>query len=97
MGTTTLGSAVAAVIEFVQGVTPVDITDGDVLHLNLLHDLGVDPDNTVKLVMALEQQFAITVPYTDAYQVYTIGEIARLVVDLAPQAEDITDEEDADH
>ncbi|MCK4606665.1 MAG: acyl carrier protein [candidate division Zixibacteria bacterium] len=52
------------------GVEPAQVTDG----AKFVEDLGADSLDTVELVMALEEEFAIEIPDEDAEKIVAVGD-----------------------
>ena len=46
---------------------------------SLLDDLGADSLDIVELVMALEEEFDIEIPDTDAEKVVTVGDVVEFI------------------
>ncbi|MCB5164641.1 phosphopantetheine-binding protein [Streptomyces bambusae] len=86
MAAVTLESATAAVITVLHEITGVEVGTEEVADLNLQNDLDVDSLNVVEVVVALEEQFAIRIPDEETQNLETVGDVARLVVDLSRDA-----------
>ena len=50
---------------------------------NLIEDLGADSLHVVELVMAVEEEYGISVPDEDAENIFTVGDIKQYVEDNA--------------
>lgn len=49
----------------------------------LIEDLGADSLHVVELVMAVEEEYGISVPDEDAENIFTVGDIKQYVEDNA--------------
>jgi len=49
----------------------------------LVEDLGADSLHVVELVMAVEEEYGISVPDEDAENIFTVGDIKQYVEDNA--------------
>lgn len=54
-------------------------TDEITMETNIVDDLGADSLSVVELIMALEDEFGISVPEETAKNIKTIGDICKLV------------------
>ena len=52
---------------------------------SFIDDLGADSLDTVELVMALEEEFAIEIPDEDAEKMRTVGEAIKYIQDKLSQ------------
>jgi acyl carrier protein len=57
------------------GVKPEEV----VAEASFVDDLGADSLDTVELVMALEEEFAIEVPDEDAEKLATVGDVSKYI------------------
>ena len=57
------------------GVKPEEV----VSEASFVDDLGADSLDTVELVMALEEEFAIEVPDEDAEKLATVGDVSKYI------------------
>ena len=48
---------------------------------NFIDDLGADSLDIVELIMALEEEFDIEIPDTDAEKVVTVGDVVEYIKD----------------
>ena len=64
----------------------IDDTDSITTETTFIDDLGADSLDIVELIMALEEEFDIEIPDSDAEKVVTVGD----VVDYIKEAEKIT-------
>jgi acyl carrier protein len=53
---------------------------------DIFDDLGADSLDAVELIMALEDEFGLTIDPDDAEQLLTVGEVAELIDRLLGQA-----------
>jgi acyl carrier protein len=61
---------VAKVVEDTIGVAPAEITEA----ASFTNDLGADSLDSVELIMALEEEFGVEIPDTDAENIKTVGQ-----------------------
>jgi acyl carrier protein len=61
------------------GVKPEEVTP----EAAFVEDLGADSLDTVELVMALEEGFAIEIPDEDAEKITTVGDAVKYIEDKA--------------
>ena len=59
------------------GVTETSVT----LEASFIDDLGADSLDIVELVMALEEEFDMEIPDTDAEKVVTVGDVVDYIKD----------------
>ena len=59
------------------GVAEASIT----LEASFIDDLGADSLDIVELIMALEEEFDIEIPDTDAEKVVTVGDVVEYLKD----------------
>ena len=59
------------------GVTEASVT----LEASFIDDLGADSLDIVELVMALEEEFDIEIPDSDAEKVVTVGDVVDYIKD----------------
>lgn len=59
------------------GVTESSIT----MEASFIDDLGADSLDIVELVMALEEEFDIEIPDSDAEKVVTVGDVVEYIKD----------------
>ena len=57
------------------GVNPEQVT----AEASFIDDLGADSLDTVELVMAFEEEFAIEIPDEEAEQITTVGDAIRYI------------------
>ena len=57
------------------GVKPDEVTQ----EASFVDDLGADSLDTVELVMALEEEFAIEVPDEDAEKLASVGDVVKYI------------------
>jgi len=57
------------------GVKPEEVTQ----EASFVDDLGADSLDTVELVMALEEEFAIEVPDEDAEKLASVGDVVKYI------------------
>nr|WOA02442.1 acyl carrier protein [Gloiopeltis furcata] len=57
------------------GVKKVEVTE----KANFASDLGADSLDTVELVMAIEEEFSIEIPDSDAEKIKTLGEAVEFI------------------
>ena len=57
------------------GVTETSVT----LEASFIDDLGADSLDIVELVMALEEEFDMEIPDTDAEKVVTVGDVVEYI------------------
>ncbi len=50
---------------------------------SFVNDLGADSLDTVELVMALEEEFSVEIPDSDAEKITTVGDAVRYVEEKA--------------
>lgn len=63
------------------GVKPEEVTP----EASFVDDLGADSLDTVELVMALEEEFAIEIPDEDAEKIQTVGDAIRYIEEKTAQ------------
>ena len=68
-----LTDEVKAIIAEQLGVKIEEVTD----NASFVDDLGADSLDTVELVMALEEKFAVEIPDQDAEKMSTVGEAIK--------------------
>ena len=61
------------------GVNPEQVTP----NASFIEDLGADSLDTVELVMAFEEEFAVEVPDEDAEKLQTVGDVIRYIEERA--------------
>ena len=61
------------------GVTETSIT----MDASFIDDLGADSLDIVELIMALEEEFDIEIPNTDAEKVVTVGDVVEYIKENA--------------
>ena len=61
------------------GVKKEEVTD----NAKFVDDLGADSLDTVELVMALEEEFGVEIPYEDAEKLATVGDALRYIEEKA--------------
>ena len=59
------------------GVTDTSVT----MEASFIDDLGADSLDIVKLVMAIEEEFDIEIPDSDAEKVVTVGDVVDYIKD----------------
>ena len=55
--------------------------DSVTLDANFIDDLGADSLDIVELIMALEEEFDIEIPDSDAEKVVTVGDVVEYIKD----------------
>ena len=63
------------------GVTETSVT----MEASFIDDLGADSLDIVELVMALEEEFDIEIPDSDAEKVVTVGDVVDYIKDHVEQ------------
>jgi acyl carrier protein len=56
--------------------------DSITMETNLIDDLGADSLDVVELIMALEDEFGVSISDEDAAQLYTVGRIVDYLENL---------------
>ena len=77
MSTEEVFEKVKAIIIEQLGVTETAVT----MEASFIDDLGADSLDIVELVMALEEEFDIEIPDTDAEKVVTVGDVVEYIKD----------------
>ena len=57
--------------------------DSITMETNLIDDLGADSLDVVELIMALEDEFGVSISDEDAAQLYTVGRIVDYLENLS--------------
>ena len=65
------------------GVKPDEVTP----EASFIDDLGADSLDTVELIMALEEEFAVEIPDEDAEKMTCVGDAIKYINEKAPQKE----------
>ena len=61
-------------------VEQLGVTEGSVtLEASFIDDLGADSLDIVELIMALEEEFGIEIPDSDAEKVVTVGDVVDYI------------------
>ena len=68
---------VKAIIVEQLGVTDTAVT----MEASFIDDLGADSLDIVELIMALEEEFDIEIPDTDAEKIVTVGDVVDYIKD----------------
>ena len=72
------------VFEKVKGiiVEQLGVTDSSVtMEASFIDDLGADSLDIVELIMALEEEFDLEIPDSDAEKVVTVGDVVEYIKD----------------
>ena len=75
MNTEEVFEKVKAIIVEQLGVAETSVT----MEASFIDDLGADSLDIVELVMALEEEFDIEIPDTDAEKVVTVGDVVEYI------------------
>jgi len=75
MGTEEVFEKVKAIIVEQLGVSETAVT----MESSFIDDLGADSLDIVELVMALEEEFDLEIPDTDAEKVVTVGDVVEYI------------------
>lgn len=59
----------------------IDDTDSITTETTFIDDLGADSLDIVELIMALEEEFDIEIPDSDAEKVVTVGDVVEYIKD----------------
>ena len=68
---------VKAIIVEQLGVTDTSVT----MEASFIDDLGADSLDIVELIMALEEEFDLEIPDSDAEKVVTVGDVVEYIKD----------------
>lgn len=49
------------------------------MHTNIYDDLNIGSLDCIELIMAIEEEFSIEIPYEDVEKIATVGDISRYV------------------
>jgi len=77
MGTEEVFEKVKSIIVEQLGVAEASVTE----EASFIDDLGADSLDIVELVMALEEEFDIEIPDSDAEKVVTVGDVVDYIKD----------------
>lgn len=72
------------IFEKVKGVIveQLDVAEGNItMKASFIDDLGADSLDIVELIMALEEEFDIEIPDSDAEKVVTVGDVVEYIKD----------------
>ena len=72
------------IFEKVKGVIveQLGVAEGNItMKASFIDDLGADSLDIVELIMALEEEFDIEIPYSDAEKVVTVGDVVEYIKD----------------
>lgn len=72
------------IFEKVKGVIveQLGVTEGNItMKASFIDDLGADSLDIVELIMALEEEFDIEIPDSDAEKVVTVGDVVEYIKD----------------
>ena len=72
------------VFEKVKGVIveQLGVAEGNItMEASFIDDLGADSLDIVELIMALEEEFDIEIPDSDAEKVVTVGDVVEYIID----------------
>ena len=75
MSTEEIFERVKGIIVEQLGVTETSVT----MEASFIDDLGADSLDIVELIMALEEEFDIEIPDTDAEKVVTVGDVVEYI------------------
>ena len=75
MSTEEVFEKVKAIIVEQLGVSEASVT----MEASFIDDLGADSLDIVELVMALEEEFDLEIPDTDAEKVVTVGDVVEYI------------------
>ena len=75
MNTEEVFEKVKAIIVEQLGVSEASVT----MEASFIDDLGADSLDIVELVMALEEEFDLEIPDTDAEKVVTVGDVVEYI------------------